>query len=177
MKLIDVTTLPVFSFGDTFRCTYCGHPAKTRDHVIAVSYQRPSRRKANSTCGPWCPCCNECNSHLYSHYFDTFEERCRFIQHRLELKAKPILWSIQETQHLDHNLRTYILNNRELRLSYRARADFFESRDFYIQIENLIHHCNNLLETTAGQFLQSYFQSTINQIKQTLYAVPVGFNI
>lgn len=167
MSKSESTHLPVFTFGNTARCTYCGDPAVERDHVIPVSYQSVHEKNRTSGNGPLTWACSDCNQALSNRYFDTFLARCEWAKWRLECKVKPIEWHNREIRELDHSLRDFVRTEAKKRLWMRNRADFFESRDFILNIENLAWEMQCRRPDTIGTtFLFSYFSSTLRLIAE-----------
>lgn len=159
--------LPVFSFGEEGTCSYCGDPATGRDHVIAVSFQHCHRRSVWTVNGPWTWCCALCNSFLGNRYFDestldadTF--KC------LDRKALPILWHFYELRTMDYTLKTLIAKTVAVRRWMRMRADWYGSRDHWLNLENLQWSMGKLRQKEMV-FLEPYFRETMFQIKNLLY--------
>ncbi len=150
--------LPVFTFGNKTTCTYCGDPATSRDHVIAVSSQHVSRQSAFTNNGPITHACKDCNNSLSNRYFETFKNRCEFIQARLQKKCKPIMWHPWEFNYLDHSLRTHVSNETKKRKWIQFRADFYGSRDFLLNIEDILWFLGKVNRSTdSGKFISLYF--------------------
>lgn len=167
MSEIESLLLPNFSFGSPSCCTYCGCAATQKDHVIAVSYQSISKKHRFSGTGPWCWACGNCNRSLSNRYFDSFKDRCEWVQWLYESKAKPIEWHIWELGPLDHNLRSHIRAEMERRKQFRGKADFYGSRDFYLNLESLIWEVSQLRNSGIGaKFLASYFSSILRDISE-----------
>lgn len=164
-RLPERPTLPVFSFGNPTSCVYCGDPAWTRDHVIAVSFQRTHRKHCFKTNGPWCWACKDCNIHLHNKFFDSFLSRCEWASWRISVKAKPIEWHEYELKPLDFGLRAYIKNDIAKRRWIQNRADFYGSREFYLNLENLIWECTQMNKTSiGGKYLYAYFSSMLREV-------------
>lgn len=179
MSCIESVKLPVFKFGTPKYCTYCGDYANEQDHVIAVSYQhnnasvmgaRTRTDRQGRSSGPTCYCCTECNRHLSNRWFDTFKERCEWAKQRLENKVKPILWRNSELEELDYKLRHMVETAIKRRQWQRMRADYYQSRDFFLGLESLVWEVGKLSsETMGGRFMRSYFSSIIYDASQALY--------
>lgn|SRR5438128_1757553 len=132
-------SLPHFIIGSINCCVYCGDPANVYDHLIPVSYQQLSRRRFYaSRLGPKAWACNSCNQKLSNRLFDTFDLRCRFIRDWLNDQAKPIQWNQKEiAQLVDYKLKTFIHHQRSLRRWLRFRADWYESKDYLLNLESI----------------------------------------
>ena len=74
---------------------------------------------------------------LGSHMFDSFDDRCRFVQASLEAKAKPVLWSQAEIRELDYVLGSAVQVCRRRLMLLRMRADWYGGPDYVRNIENL----------------------------------------
>lgn len=157
-------SLPVFEFGRRGVCTYCGDPGDSRDHVIAVSYQK-NVRKRESECGPWCWACRSCNSKLCNRYFDSFKQRCEWIRDRIEMRVRPIDWSDAQVNSLQWELRDLVRRDVFKRRWMRMRADFYDSREFYLGIECLVWR----VRPGFSEFISGYFESIVRDIKFRLY--------
>lgn len=158
----DELQLRHFRFGHKHICVYCGDPADTMDHVIPLSFTISRKRTNRMEIGPMCPACRDCNTHLSNRYFDSFWDRCRWNRDRLEHKAKPVLWTFSEAQALDYTVRSFVLHQCFMRLWYRMRADWFESPDFLMGVEDL------LWQDITDEWIREYFYSTIREIKEML---------
>lgn len=163
-------SIPHFKFGSSTSCTYCGDSPDTVDHIFAVSSQTMKRRHGNKTCyGPITPCCSSCNVILSNRGFDTFLNRCEFVNKRLESKAKPIEWSKAQMQELDYTLRTFVEKDQAKRLWYRFRADWFKGRDWVLNLESLTYQpAFDVSATGFNQELFDYFESTISLVRMFL---------
>lgn len=163
--------LPSFFFGNERVCTYCGDPADGIDHIIPFAYQRSGKRTAAFKVqgGPRTGCCKYCNSIKGDRHFLSFDECCRDIRDRLDDEASPVVWSMREIRKLDYTLRTYVEQQRRRRLWLRGRADWYESRNFLLNLESLLWvpflEKGNL---KYDKFLGNYFEYTIAFVK-TLY--------
>lgn len=167
---LDIS-LPNFFFGNEKICTYCGDPASGVDHIIPFVYQRSGKRTAafKTQGGPVTGCCRYCNSIKGDKHFSSFDECCRYIRDRLDIEAKPVVWSIKEIKQLDYKLQSYIESERKRRLWLRGRADWFESRDFLLNLENLLWiPCLQKQDEQYNKQMFNYFEWTIVFVK-TLY--------
>jgi len=165
MKATDTGRLPTFTFGHPNRCTYCGDPATFREHVIAVSYQQTSRKQAFRLCGPMTWACRDCNSVLGNRWFDSFAKRCEWASWRLNIKAAPILWSEHQIANLDVSMKDFVRQRTMKRKWIRFRADWYLSREYYLNIENLAWQLpNDGIRTVGNAFVFAYFSETLNQI-------------
>lgn len=156
--------LPSFIFGHSLHCAYCGDPSQSLDHVIPLSYETVERSR---DIGPKVYCCLSCNSVLRNLFFTTFDERCVYIRNRMERRAKAILWTDAEIKTLDHSLQRYVERKRDANRWYRNRADWYESRDYVLNLENLTWQ--TFLDPYAPshhEHLHAYFSTTLYQIRE-----------
>lgn len=165
----DQQHYPVFCFTGRV-CVYCGDVGETHDHIIAVAEQHSVRRRhikrLNETSGPWAWSCSDCNNHLSSRFFTTFQERHEFANIRLCTKAKPIEWHEWELSDMDYCLRDHIVNSTAKRKWMQFRADWQDSRDFYLNLEPLLWHYLNLQpDLPRHDYLLRYFKTTIEKLK------------
>ena len=162
--------LPHFKFGNDGICTYCGDDSDTFDHVIPISFQSELlRSEIPNEVGPVTFACRDCNHRLGNRYFDTFNQRCEWIQQRLSLKTKAVNWTKLELVRLDWGLRKFIERERDRRLWIQDRADWFDSRSFWLNIEDLTWI--ELLKPFTLNFnkpLFEYFSNSISRIS-TVY--------
>lgn len=157
--------LPNFTFGNPNLCTYCGDDAQSIDHVIAVAYQKSQNRFNTDKLkyGPITYCCSSCNSFLGSSFFDSFELRCRYVSGKLNERAFAVLWTEAEIKKLDYSLADYIQREKNKRLWYRFRSDWFQSREFLLNLEEL--KWQPILDKTSPKYneqLFNYFQTTLS---------------
>jgi hypothetical protein len=66
-------------------CVYCGAPATTRDHVIPLS------KEVTTDDNFEVPCCTACNSSVKARYFNSFEDKAKWLLHRAT-KANRVHW-------------------------------------------------------------------------------------
>lgn len=162
---------PYFIFGSPTTCTYCGNPAAEQDHVIPVSSQTDlkliiERLRSKKLVGPVTYSCVECNYKLSTNTFPNFLARCQFISNTYSSKAKAVLWSLKQINALDYTLGSFILSERNKRLSYRVRADWIETRDFTLGLSNL--KFEPVLSKNSPKFdpfLFNYFRSSLRLIE------------
>lgn len=158
-------SLPVFSFGHCSRCTYCGDPASDREHVIPVSYQAMNRKAAFVARGPWTWACRDCNAALWNRGFDTFGARCEWAHWRLNKRLQPIHWTFGELSALDYGLRKHVQHEMAKRKWLFHRADWYQSREYYLNLESLAWEANQRKPDTPGaQFILAYFSDTLREL-------------
>lgn len=110
--------------------------------------------------------CTRCNSFLSNRFFSDFKTRCEFVRDYLNRMARPVTWHGWELAKLDHGLRSYVQKEQRRRLWLRMRADWFEGRDFLLNIEPLLweRHLDRFSDT-FHKGLYDYFWSTLNMLK------------
>lgn len=91
-------------------CTYCGSTISiTRDHVIPVSWSRPSR---DYSAGDTVKCCSECNSTLGDVCAFSVETRAQFLIGSYIKKYRKIFklpeWSDSDMEGMDETLKSTI---------------------------------------------------------------------
>ncbi len=156
--------MKAFAFGNRQHCAYCGDPADSRDHVIAVSYNRDvwkrgKRHGVDPDLGPVTWACRDCNSRIYNRWFESFDARCRWIRDALNKEAKEILWTKSEIEKLDYTLRTYVQNRVDVLKWFRLRADWYESADYIRNVDSLEW------QSSADEDSIRYFAPTVTLIR------------
>ncbi len=166
--------LPDFVFGSVTCCGYCGDPANARDHIVPVSFtfsrgRQKDRKKMPEGGGPVMRCCSRCNGYLGSRFFPTFLERVQFMNEKLKSKVKPIIWTKQEINALDISLRDIVLKDVQRRRWAQNRADWYESRDFWLNLEPLTYQpCLKPGNRAFHARCYEMFESTIFLIRMHL---------
>lgn len=161
-------SLPSFFFGGQTVCTYCGDYADTRDHIVPVDYSAVTRVGYH---GPRTYACRSCNSALGSKYFETFWDRCVAASKTLDRRSAPVLWSQKQIKTLDYSLQRHVQYNRDHSLWLRSRADWFESRDFLLNIEQLPWQpCFDTFSPKYHEQLHSYFATTLLRIRELYHS-------
>jgi len=159
--------LPTFRFGSPSFCVYCGDIPDTDDHVIAVSNQTNYRQKGKVSYGPVAPACRKCNCNiLNSRFFDSFYDRCEYVSRRLKKLALPVNWSDGDLQELSGTLKMFVENETHKRIWWTERSDWFQSRDWVLNLESLIYRPE--FDTGNPCFhegLFNYFNSTLNFLR------------
>ncbi len=155
------SAMKFFVLGNRRYCVYCGDPADSRDHLIAVSYNRDSRDYAfqSRLLGPVVWSCRDCNLRLGNRWFDSFDDRCRYMRDLLHKKAKGIHWTQKQINALDISLRSYIQPRVNLSRWFRYRSEWYESSDYIHNIESLEWR------VFSDEFSVRYFAPTIALIK------------
>ena len=159
---------PFFRIGHHQLCVYCGDMANSVDHVIPVSYQTEEDRPQGwlTNFGPVAHCCSRCNNTLSNKYFDTFQERCREASELIDCEVKSVEWTKREILGLDLSLQRFVEQKQAYRLWMRFRADWFESRDYLLNLEQLAWEpCLDKSHKKFNPLLFNYFESTLRWIK------------
>lgn len=165
--MINSNALPGFIFGTPKHCTYCGEIPTQQDHVVPSVMTTSSRNKPEWSSGPTCYCCADCNAHLSYRYFETFRERCEWQRDRIDRLALPIRWAPEEIAELNHELQTLIRQN-VVRLELLAtRASWYQTREYYQNIENLVYALQQIKPDTDGnRSILAFFAQTVLDIAQ-----------
>lgn len=163
-----MVVLPYFVIGNSLSCVYCGSDAEAMDHIFPVSLQtaNPHPKARKTSFGPVAYCCARCNLKLHNKTFQTFDQRCRWISRVWDIRAKPVYWSNEQIERLDHKLKTFIRQERERRLGFRLRADWYGSRDYLLGIEPLLWQKElDHSHPKASATLIRFFHDTLNLLK------------
>ena len=160
--------IPFFYIGSNKLCTYCGDPPTQLDHVIPVSYQTdiPVPQGRLTKFGPLAHSCRSCNTTLGNKYFSTFQERCEFASNAIDADTKPVTWSKKELKELDYSLQRYVEQAQARRLWMRFRSDWYQSRDYLLNIERIAWEpCLDRDSKRYNEKMFNYFESTIEWLK------------
>jgi hypothetical protein len=163
-----MVVLPYFVIGNSLSCVYCGSDAETKDHVIPVAQQtvNPNPKGRLTSFGPVAYCCSRCNTKLSDRYFETFDQRCQWISQVWNVRAKPVFWSNAQIEKLDHKLKMFIRQERDKRLGFRLRSDWYGSRDYLLSLEPLLWQKElDPSNRKASAVLIRYFHDTLNLLK------------
>jgi hypothetical protein len=106
-------------------CFYCGEMATVVDHVPPfVDY-------SFFNCGFLIPSCRECNSYLSDIYFETIEERVKYIKNKLNTKYRHILdtpnWEEEELKNMGENFCREIKGMLKLKQITKERIKYYSS--------------------------------------------------
>lgn len=101
-------------------CAYCGFQATDLEHIIPYSFLYGDERTKHDRVGikkdilTWS--CSECNSLAGDLVFDNFWEKKKYICERVIIRYKKLisspLWTNDEIDELDGNLREYVMYNQ-----------------------------------------------------------------
>lgn len=133
-----------FVFGSRGTCTYCGGDGVSQDHVIPVSWFRkvPVRGSTSDRRGIRTWSCTYCNSVLSNNWFDTFSERCSYVESSYRRKYRRILgldtWDEVELAELSGKLRSYVELQNSQRIALLELVEWNGSDSFYYNIEDLL---------------------------------------
>lgn len=112
--------------------------------------------------------CRECNCHiLHSRMFSTFEVRSEYVHNWLENRVKAVFWSMRDIEALSWELRELVRGDRNRRLLMRFRADWYESRTYLLNIENLLF--TDIFSPGHPKYnrvLHDYFSTTIFRLRE-----------
>ena len=108
------------------RCTYCGEPADTRDHVIPSTTRGCVLNGKEHTVA----CCKECNSVLSSRPYYTIGARAAYLEEAYRKRYKKVLkyptWEEDEIKELSRNLQRHIQQGQWLKTNTEARLEHLE---------------------------------------------------
>lgn len=167
-----MNNLPDFTFGLKGVCTYCGDPADSIDHIIPVSANTiaPRKGKTITRFGPTTFACRDCNAKISSRGFDSFWERCQWRRSQINEITKPVIWSSAQINELGYSLKTLVAKEVQKRRWMIMRSDWFESRDFFLCLEQIIgQDCLDPRSDRFNKDMFAYFQSTLERTKYELY--------
>lgn len=171
-RYIPHEILPRFHFGNSNRCTYCGQTPSDREHVVPRSMQSLKEHPGFIETGPWTWACRSCNLTLGNRFFPTFKERCQYVQDQISRRVKPVIWHNWELKQFDYGLKKFIAADRARRMSNAERADWFGSRSFLSNIENLQWAMPSPNESRPNRFIQEFFASILRDIKRIYRTDP-----
>jgi hypothetical protein len=159
-----------FYFGDWATCTYCGCEAQCVEHVIPVCFFLRTPRSESSQSfvnsqGIRTSACNSCNNFAGGKVFNTFEEKCVFINWRIQIRLKRLRtagWTSDEVQELKGKLKDYVKLKKSEKENLENRANWFGSNSFFEVIDGL--DSQPVFFKDSGVYAQSvydYFESTM----------------
>lgn len=109
-------------------CTYCGVPANSLDHIIPVSYNYVSRKRAKYSKELCVPCCTECNNSLSNQWLPTISERAGYLLEKYNSKYNKILlqpdWEDWEIEELNGNIKIMVSSNMKKKKDILQRLTF-----------------------------------------------------
>lgn len=118
-------------------CIYCGDPAETLDHVLAISLvlnvdlSRPSTRRGLGQGLNLVPCCRECNCIASNKKFTCIREKRLHIQKQLRKKYKKVLrnvvWDEEELSEMGYQMKSKIMANQYKRAWLEVRTTWPQS--------------------------------------------------
>lgn len=173
-EIVDRETarFPPFLVGSWPTCAYCGESSQCRDHVWPVSFITSMDRRISRNLvfqiGPQVLACHRCNTKLSNRFFDTFQERCRFIANWKIKRAAKIsaYWTSPELRQLQGRLQAYVLEKQREKQLLQKQIDWYWSEEFFRNLEGLI--LEPLLISAYPQFHEHYFEyfrTTIECVK------------
>ena len=128
--------VPDYLFGCIGICTYCGERANTVDHVIPVSYfdSQIIRTASTKNKGVRTYSCAECNFMLSNKFFNTFSDRCKYVNQRIGQRHRAILnlpvWTPEEFDELGKNIKARLGEKLNLKAVVLERIRWQTTQEF-----------------------------------------------
>ncbi len=127
------------------RCIYCGDPATVHEHLIPLSFLESRQRKSD---GRYLrgESCADCNRLLGDRFFDTLDDRVRFVNQKLraiDAKVRVAGWTGDELADMGHSMRSHIRNQQRVKAKASRRAAWVDSIDYVELREDLVRQCND----------------------------------
>lgn len=128
--------VPDYLFGLKGICTYCGDIAQTVDHVIPVSFfdGKIVRSASVKNKGVRTYACSDCNCMLSNKYFESFRERCKYVNQGIERRFKKVLnmpvWTDEEFKELGKNMRSRLAEKLNLKALVLERIRWQTTNEF-----------------------------------------------
>ena len=171
-----------WSFGTHGVCTYCGAASKCVDHVIPVSWFHKTgiRKESTRNRGVRTFSCNNCNRVLSDRYFNTFKDRCEWVESHYRKSYRKIArldpWDDSEIASLKGKLKQYVKTKEIQRNEITRRAEWPFSDSYFKNIVDLADQpAVTASNPKAIDWLCEYFDSTTGQIR-SLYGACVYAN-
>lgn len=157
--------VPDYLFGQRGICTYCGDTANSIDHVIAVSYFDDSitRSGALSSKGIRTYSCKDCNCVLNNKYFETFSERCGYVNKRIRQRFKKVInlppWSQEEFAKLGKNIKASLGAKLNLKSVVLERLRWQSTNEFHEYCQEARNYFQTEDKIINKEWMQEYFTS------------------
>ena len=155
--------IPDYLFGQRGICTYCGDIANSIDHVIAVSYFDESikRNGTLNSKGVRTYSCRDCNCLLGSKYFETFRERCEYVNKRIEQRFKKVLnlppWSPEEFAKLGKNIKASLGEKLNLKGVVLEKLRWQSTKEFHEYCQEARDYFKTEAQIVSKEWMLEYF--------------------
>jgi hypothetical protein len=174
---IKQTWIINWCFGTHGVCTYCGAGSECIDHVVPVSWFHKTgvRNEGTRYKGIRTFSCNNCNKVLGNRYFESFKDRCQWVEDHYRTSYRKIArldpWDESELASLRGKLKKYVKAKESERIEITRRAEWPFSDSYFKNIVDLVDQpAVTLSSPKAIDWLYRFFESTIIQIK-SLYGI------
>jgi hypothetical protein len=162
-----------FYFGDWATCTYCGSTAQCVEHIIPVCFFLAVPREAMNqgtvnSMGIRTSACNSCNNFAGGKVFNTFEEKCVFINWRIQIRLRRLKtanWTDMEIGGLKGKLKDFVRLKKIEKDNLENREKWYGSNSFFEVIKGM--EAQPVFHKDSGVFAQSvydYFASILSRL-------------
>jgi hypothetical protein len=162
-----------FYFGDWATCTYCGSTAQCVEHIIPVCFFLAVPREAMNqgtvnSMGIRTSACHSCNNFAGGKVFNTFEEKCVFINWRIQMRLRRLKtadWTDMEIGGLKGKLKDFVRLKKIEKVNLENREKWYGSNSFFETIKGM--EAQPVFHKDSGVFAQSvydYFASILSRL-------------
>lgn len=155
--------IPDYLFGQRGICTYCGDTGNSIDHVIPVSYFDDNIKRSGklNSKGIRTHSCSDCNSILNDKYFESFYERCQYVNKRIQQRFKKIInlppWSPEEFAKLGKNIKASLGEKLNLKGVVLERLRWQSTNEFYEYWKEAQDYFKTEAQIVSREWMLEYF--------------------
>jgi len=157
--------IPDYIFGNPEKCTYCGEKSESIDHVIAVAFFDGKRtrlaKKNMKGKGLRTYSCMECNTVLNDLYFESFKDRCLYINQKLQNRYRKIIalpeWMNHEKEELGKNFKERICGKLSKKMVILERIRWQNTLEFQQIMEEPMKEFSKDKRVVNLEWMREYF--------------------
>lgn len=160
---VERQMVPDYLFGCRGICTYCGDTANSIDHVIPVSYFDGKIVRSGSMNGRGVRTysCTDCNSNLSNKYFESFHDRCEYVNKRIAQRNRKILnlpvWSEEDFEELGKNIKARLAGKLNFKALVLERLRWQSTNEFNEYRQEAQDYFNSKTKIISKEWMREYF--------------------